>query len=60
VSRLKALPTFIAFYVGRDDWRFSAENEQLNQELSRAGVPHVFRLGMVVSGAQAVRYTDLP
>jgi enterochelin esterase-like enzyme len=44
VSRLKTLPTFIAFYVGRDDWRFSAENEQLNQELSRAGVPHVFRI----------------
>jgi enterochelin esterase-like enzyme len=44
VSRLQALPSFIAFYVGRDDWRFSAENEQLNQELSRAGVPHVFRI----------------
>ena len=43
-SRLERLPTFIAFYVGRDDWRFSAENEELNQELSRAGVPHVFRL----------------
>jgi len=43
-SRLKELPTFIAFYVGRDDWRFSAENEQLNQELTRAGIPHVFRL----------------
>ena len=27
-----------------DDWRFSAENEQLNQELSQAGIPHVFRL----------------
>jgi enterochelin esterase-like enzyme len=44
VGRLKALPTFIAFYVGRDDQRFAAENERLNQELSRAGVPHVFRL----------------
>jgi enterochelin esterase-like enzyme len=44
VGRLKTLPTFIAFYVGRDDWRFSAENQQLNQELSRAGVPHVFRI----------------
>jgi enterochelin esterase-like enzyme len=43
-SRIRQLPTFIAFYVGRDDWRFSAENEQLNQELSRAGIPHVFRL----------------
>ncbi|HEY5059646.1 MAG TPA: alpha/beta hydrolase-fold protein [Gaiellaceae bacterium] len=43
-ARLKQLPTFIAFYVGRADWRFSAENEQLNQELTRAGIPHVFRL----------------
>jgi enterochelin esterase-like enzyme len=42
--RLKALPTFIAFYVGKDDTRFAAENQQLNQELSRAGIPHVFRL----------------
>ena len=43
-SRLKALGTFIAFYVGRDDTRFAAENQQLNQELSRAGIPHVFRI----------------
>jgi enterochelin esterase-like enzyme len=43
-KRLEQLPTFIAFYVGRDDWRFSAENEQLNRELSHAGIPHVFRL----------------
>jgi S-formylglutathione hydrolase FrmB len=43
-GRLEQLPTFIAFYVGRDDWRFSAENEQLNRELSQAGIPHVFRL----------------
>lgn len=43
-GRLKRLPTFIAFYVGRDDTRFVAENQQLNQELSRAGIPHVFRL----------------
>ncbi len=43
-GRLEQLPTFIAFYVGRDDWRFSAENEQLDRELSRAGIPHVFRL----------------
>lgn len=44
LAQLKALPTFIAFYVGQDDWRFSAENQQLNQELSRAGVSHVFRI----------------
>jgi enterochelin esterase-like enzyme len=42
-SRLRSLPTFIAFYVGRSDWRFYAENETLNQELSGAGVAHVFR-----------------
>lgn len=42
-SRLKSSRTFIAFYVGRSDWRFFAENETLNQELSEDGVPHVFR-----------------
>ena len=42
-NRIRALGTFVAFYVGRDDSRFYAENEQLNQELSAAGVPHVFR-----------------
>jgi len=41
---LKALPTFIAFYVGHDDALFAAENRQLNLELSRAGIPHVFRV----------------
>ena len=43
-AALKALKPFIAFYVGRDDTRFRAENQQLNHELSRAGIPHVFRL----------------
>jgi enterochelin esterase-like enzyme len=43
-ARLKALATFIAFYVGSDDTRFAAENRQLNVELSRADVPHVFRV----------------
>jgi enterochelin esterase-like enzyme len=42
-DRLRATRTFIAFYVGRSDWRFYAENETLNQELSEEGVPHVFR-----------------
>jgi enterochelin esterase-like enzyme len=41
---LRALPTFIAFYVGRDDTRFVAENRQLNAELTQDGVPHVFRI----------------
>jgi S-formylglutathione hydrolase FrmB len=44
VPKLPAQPILIAFYVGRDDTRFEAENEQLNQELSRAGIPHVFRI----------------
>lgn len=35
--------TFIAFYVGRGDSRFYAENEILNQELSQSGIAHVFR-----------------
>jgi enterochelin esterase-like enzyme len=43
-ARIKRLPLYIAFYVGRDDGRFSPENEQFNQELTRAGIPHVFRL----------------
>ncbi len=42
-AKLRSLPTFIAFYVGRSDWRFYAENETLNQELSKAGIAHVFR-----------------
>jgi len=42
-GKLRGAKTFIAFYVGRSDWRFFNENETLNQELSEAGVPHVFR-----------------
>jgi len=41
---LRAQPLYVAFYVGRSDPMFVAENEQLNQELSAAGVAHVFRL----------------
>jgi enterochelin esterase-like enzyme len=37
-------PTFFAFYVGSGDTRFRNENELLNQELSTARVPHVFRI----------------
>jgi len=40
---LRRLHTFIAFYVGRGDTRFYAENETLNRELSEAGIAHVFR-----------------
>ena len=43
-TRLRRLSTYIAFYVGTGDSRFAAENEQLNRELARAGIPHVFRL----------------
>jgi S-formylglutathione hydrolase FrmB len=37
-------PTFFAFYVGRGDARFRAENERFSRELSAAGVRHVFQL----------------
>ena len=37
-------PTFFAFYVGRGDERFRAENVQLDRELDRARVGHVFRV----------------
>jgi enterochelin esterase-like enzyme len=37
-------PTFFAFYVGRGDARFRAENERFNDELNAARVPHVFRV----------------
>lgn len=45
-TQLDRLPLYIAFYIGRDDptGSFVAENEQLNQELSSAGVAHVFRI----------------
>ena len=42
-AALRSTKTFIAFYVGRSDWRFFAENETFNQELSENGVAHVFR-----------------
>ena len=37
-------PTFFAFYVGRGDARFRAENLELHRELAAAGVPHIFGL----------------
>jgi len=36
--------TYLAFYVGRSDPTFVAENEQFNQELSAAKVPHTFAI----------------
>lgn len=41
---LRNTSTFFAFYVGRDDGRFLAENEQANRELAVAHVPHVFEV----------------
>ena len=38
----KKRPTYLAFYVGKSDPTFVAENDQFNQELSAAGVPHTF------------------
>jgi S-formylglutathione hydrolase FrmB len=40
----KRRPTFFAFYVGRGDARFRAENERLHRELAGARVPHEFEL----------------
>jgi S-formylglutathione hydrolase FrmB len=37
-------PTFFAFYVGRGDSRFRAENRLFDRELTAARVPHLFRL----------------
>jgi enterochelin esterase-like enzyme len=37
-------PTFFAFYVGSADKRFHDENVQLDRELDRAGVGHVFHV----------------
>jgi enterochelin esterase-like enzyme len=35
-------PSYFGFYVGDEDWRFLAENEQLHSELLRAHVPHTY------------------
>jgi enterochelin esterase-like enzyme len=37
-------PTYFAFYVGSEDKRFRAENEQLDAELRAAGIPHLFQI----------------
>jgi enterochelin esterase-like enzyme len=37
-------PTFFAFYVGKEDARFRAENGRFDRELTAAHVPHVFRV----------------
>jgi enterochelin esterase-like enzyme len=43
-AQFRRYPTFLAFYIGRDDPIFAADNLTLDQELSAAGVPHVFAL----------------
>ncbi len=42
VKQFHRYPTFLAFYVGRQDARFARDNRELNAELTRARVPHVF------------------
>jgi enterochelin esterase-like enzyme len=46
IAALKDREAIPALLTAADasDSRFEAENEQLNQELSRAGISHVFRL----------------
>ena len=44
LHHLESRPTFFAFYVGRGDSLFRAENLRLHRELVAAGVPHLFRL----------------
>ncbi len=41
---LRRRPTFVAFYVGRGDSRFRAENDQFDGELTEARVPHLFEV----------------
>jgi S-formylglutathione hydrolase FrmB len=41
---LRGKSTFFGFYVGRDDGRFLAENQQVNSELVAARLPHVFEV----------------
>jgi enterochelin esterase-like enzyme len=44
VSALRGGSTVFAFYAGRGDARFLAENKQLNSELDAARLPHVFEV----------------
>jgi putative tributyrin esterase len=43
-SSEKRRPTFFAFYIGRGDTRFRAENVQLDRELTSEGIRHVFEV----------------
>jgi S-formylglutathione hydrolase FrmB len=44
VGALRGGSTFFAFYVGRGDNRFLAENEQIDRELVATHLPHVFEV----------------
>lgn len=42
-AAVKARPTLIAFYVGRQDDRFADDNESFSRALSSQRIPHFFR-----------------
>ena len=42
-AEVKAHPSLIAFYVGRQDDRFADDNESFDRALAREGIPHLFR-----------------
>jgi len=44
INDLRRRSTYFAFYVGRGDGRFLAENLQLDRELAAARAPHVFEV----------------
>jgi S-formylglutathione hydrolase FrmB len=44
IGELRRRASYFAFYVGRGDDRFLAENLQLDRELSAAHAPHVFQV----------------
>ena len=44
IGDLRGRSTFFGFYVGHDDSRFLAENQQLDRELAAAHVPHLFEV----------------
>ena len=44
IDRLRTGKTYFAFYIGRGDGRFLAENMQLDRELTAARAPHLFEV----------------
>jgi enterochelin esterase-like enzyme len=42
-AAVKAHPSLIAFYVGRQDDRFADDNESFDRALAREAIPHLFR-----------------